>query len=162
MNFNKMIQLKNDNYLKSNNIYKGAIGFVISSSGEYLDALFYNDNIKGDTAYIQIKKDDIQPYDLPVSNELIKYLKKQIKENKIDRKNYFKTLPFKQYDMIELVTEKEKYAKFDIHKGDTGVIMENYAVQNFLLVDFSQVDKQGNVSKNCITVDINDIKLINN
>ncbi|MBQ7466949.1 MAG: hypothetical protein IJS74_02625 [Clostridia bacterium] len=161
MNFNKMIQLKNDNYLKSNNIYKGAIGFVISSSGEYLDALFYNDNIKGDTAYIQVKKDDIQPYDLPVSKELMIYLKTQIKENNLDRKNYFKTLPFKQYDMVKLIVEKDKYAKLNIHKGDTGVVMEDYAVHDYILVDFGTIDGQMKYSKGCISVNIKDIELVN-
>lgn len=36
----------------------------------------------------------------------------------------------KVYDNVELNTEKEKYAKYGVHKGMPGVVMEDYFLSN--------------------------------
>lgn len=38
--------------------------------------------------------------------------------------------------------------------------MEDYAVQNYVLVDFSGIDKQGEYYGDCISVKIDDLKVV--
>lgn len=65
-----------------------------------------------------------------------------------------------EYDMVELLVEEERYATFGVHKGDVGCVMDNNAVQNYIEVDFSGIDKNGNYYGDCISVKINDLKVI--
>lgn len=65
-----------------------------------------------------------------------------------------------EYDMVELLVEEERYAEFGAHKGDVGRVMDNNAVQNYIEVDFSGIDKDGNYYGDCISVNINDLKVI--
>ena len=46
---------------------------------------------------------------------------------------------------------------FDINKGDIGCVAIDYAVQDYLLVDFLQVDEEGNERGDVISVRLEDI-----
>ena len=75
-------------------------------------------------------------------------------------KDYLEPVVINEYDMVELLVEEERYAKFGIHKGDTGCVMDNKAVQNYIEVDFSGIDENGNFYGDCISVKIDDLKVI--
>lgn len=62
--------------------------------------------------------------------------------------------------MVELIVEDNKYAKYGIHKGDIGCVMDNKAVQNYIEVDFSGVDENGKYYGECISVKLDDLKLL--
>lgn len=62
--------------------------------------------------------------------------------------------------MVELLVENAKYAKYGIHKGDKGCVMDDNAVQNYVEVDFSGIDKNGNFYGDCISVNVDDLKVI--
>ena len=55
--------------------------------------------------------------------------------------------------------DNEKYAEFDVHKGDIGTIMEDVAVQDYILVDFGSLDENNNYHGDCISVRLNDVKI---
>ena len=69
-------------------------------------------------------------------------------------------LEFKECDLVELTVEDEKYTKEGIHKGDTGVIAIDYAVNGAILVDFSGIDENGEYYGDCISVKLEDLKLV--
>lgn len=76
---------------------------------------------------------------------------------------FFKKLEhykIKSYDMVELLVEDEKYTRYGIHKGDRGCVMDDNAVQDYIEVDFSGIDENGNYYGDCISVKINDLKVI--
>lgn len=75
-------------------------------------------------------------------------------------KNKIQPIKIKEYDMVELLVEEDSYAKFGIHKGDRGCVMDNSAVQNYIEVDFSGIDKNGEFYGDCISVKIDDLKVI--
>ena len=66
----------------------------------------------------------------------------------------------KEYNMVELIVEEDRYARFGIHKGDRGCVMDNNAVQDYIEVDFSGIDKNGKFYGDCISVKIDDLKVI--
>ena len=76
---------------------------------------------------------------------------------------FFKKLErykIKSYDMVELLVEDEKYTRYGIHKGDRGCVMDDNDVQDYIEVDFSGIDENGNYYGDCISVKINDLKII--
>lgn len=75
-------------------------------------------------------------------------------------KKVIEPIKIKEYDMVELIVEEDRYAKFGIHKGDRGCVMDNNAVQDYIEVDFSGIDKNGKFYGDCISVKIDDLKVI--
>ena len=66
---------------------------------------------------------------------------------------------FKAFQQVELLVDNKKYAEFDVHKGDKGTIMEDVAVQDYILVDFGSLDENNNYHGDCISVRLNDVKI---
>lgn len=65
-----------------------------------------------------------------------------------------------EYDMVELLVEEERCSKFGVHKGYRECVMDNKAVQNYIEVDFSGIDENGKFYGDCISVKIDDLKVI--
>ena len=65
---------------------------------------------------------------------------------------------FKEFDSVELISEKEIYLKFGITKGQKGIVAHNTIVDNHILVDFTGVNKNGEFFGDTISVNIDDLK----
>ncbi len=91
-----------------------------------------------------------------IKKQILKNLKKYLSKSK----DVLQPLKIKAYDRVELMVEKEKYAKFGIHKGDQGCVMGDYAVKNCIEVDFSGISENGDFYGYCILVNIDDLKKI--
>ncbi len=101
---------------------------------------------------------DLDKEKLPTEFE--KELLSKLETLKSKAKNVIEPIALNEYDMVELLVEEERYAKFGIHKGDRGCVTDNNAVQNYIEVDFSGIDKNGNYYGDCISVKIDDLKVI--
>ena len=64
----------------------------------------------------------------------------------------------KEYDSVELLVEKEKYAKYGVHKGRQGWICYEKCVKGYSLVEFPLYGEAGIIA----TIDVrgDDLKLI--
>ncbi len=154
----KLINI-NEEY-KSKNLYINLHGIIIETNSDYSNVLFFNESNHGDFAIIKIENKDlsIEKEQLPseYKNELLNKFKSKNLLNKVK----LEPLEIKEFDIVELLVEDEKYTKFGIHKGDTGCVMENYAVQNYILVDFSRINANNEFYGDCISVNIKDLKKI--
>ena len=101
---------------------------------------------------------DLDKEKLPTEFE--RELLSKLENLKLKAKNVIEPIAINEYDMVELLVEEERYIKFGIHKGDRGCVMDNNAVQNYIEVDFSGIDKDGNFYGDCISVKIDDLKVI--
>lgn len=101
---------------------------------------------------------DVEKERLPY--DLAEELNEKLKNSEIKSKKHFETLKIKAYDMVELTVEDAKYSKYGIHKGDRGCVMDDYAAKNYIEVDFSGIDKDGNYYGNCISVKVEDLKVV--
>ena len=72
-------------------------------------------------------------------------------------KEKFNKLTFKEFDMVRLIRDREEYSECGVYKGDIGCVAIDYAVQDYLLVDFLQVDEEGNERGDVISVRLEDI-----
>ena len=162
MKENKIVKLVNiTNDYQKLNLYDNVYGIVLKYYQDYSLVLFLNGKILGDYAVVKTFNSDIQFCDdLSLPNELILELRNEMNKKINLQKGTFKNLEFSEYDLVELLVEDEKYSKYGVHKGDRGVVAIDYSISNTLLVDFTDVLPTGEFYGDCISVDINDLKLI--
>lgn len=155
-----LVKLKNCTPYKSQNLIKNMHGIVVDVNCEEADVLFFNPHNVGDYAIVNIKTTDLdldkEKLPIKIENELFS----KLDDLKLKAKNVLEPIAINEYDMVELLVEEERYTKFGIHKGDKGCVMDNNAVQNYIEVDFSGIDKDGNYYGDCISVKIDDLKVI--
>lgn len=155
-----LVKLKNDRPYKSYNLNKDMHGIVVDVNFDNADVLFFNPRNVGDYAIVNVKTIDLDLDKEKLPTEFEKELLSKLEILKLKVKNVIEPIAINEYDMVELLVEEERYTKFGIHKGDRGCVMDNNAVQNYIEVDFSGIDKDGNYYGDCISVKIDDLKVI--
>ena len=163
MKKNEIVKLKTlkTEYEKFN-INLEAYGIILSNEKGVSKVLFLNNKIVGDYVIATIRDTDLKKFNEKLPDKVLSEIDIYIKENieKLETKTAFLDLPFNEYDTVQLIVEKDRYSKFGIHKGEIGVIAENYAVKKDVLVDFTGINSIKEVYGACITVNKDDLKLI--
>lgn len=155
-----LVKLKNSEPYKSHNVIDDMHGIVVGVIHENAEVLFFNPHNVGNYTIVNVKTTDLDLDKEKLSIEIEKELLSKLDTVKSKAKNILEPIAINEYDMVELLVEEERYAKFGIHKGDTGCVMDNNAVQNYIEVDFSGIDKDGNYYGDCISVRIDHLKVI--
>ena len=157
-----LINLKKD--YENKNLYLNANGVVLKVLPfEKLQVLFLNDLIIGDYAVVVVDNVDVKSQNAKLPLNFVKELQtsNKLSVENITKKQKFEKLPFKECDKVELIVEDEKYSKFGLHKGAIGYVAIDYAVSNSILVDFSKTNDSEEIFDSCISVKLNDLKVIN-
>lgn len=135
-------------------------GIVVKINYDDADVLFFNPHNVGDYAIVGIKTTDLVLDNENLPTEFEKEILSNIDTLISNAKCVIEPIAINEYDMVELLTEDKKYAEFGVHKGDKGCVMDNNAVQDYIEVDFSGIDKDGNYYGDYISVKIDDLKVI--
>lgn len=155
-----LVRLINEkNYLK-NGLKKDVRGIVVCVNLSFVDVLFFNPENIGDYAIVKVDKSDIAEEKEKLPLYARQDLKSVLEKTGSKPKNVLTPLIIKEYDVVELVVEKEEYAKSGIHKEARGCVMDAKAVQDYVEVDFSGVDENGEYYGDCIAVKIQDLKVV--
>ena len=157
LDFVELIKL--DKTYKVYNLYLNAKGFVIKSDETTSKILFFNEYNEGDYAFVEISNKDLQLTKEQPPIQLKELIESNLQRFTLKEKG-FKPKTFKAYSQVELLVDNEKYAEFDVHKGDIGTIMEDVAVQDYILVDFGNLDENNNYHGDCISVRLKDVKIL--
>ena len=64
----------------------------------------------------------------------------------------------KELDCVEVIVEKDKYARDGVHMGMNGWICDNRCIQGYWLVNFPQCGEKEDIAE--IPVKVDDLKLI--
>lgn len=155
-----IVKLKNDEPYKIYNLYKGLHGIVMEIDGDSAEVLFFNPHNIGDYAIIKVKIVDLDVEKEKLPSVFERKLLLESDSLKAKAKNILESVKIKEYETVELIVENEKYSKYGVHKGDRGCVTDNNAVQNYIEVDFTGVDKDGNYYGDCISVKIDDLKVV--
>lgn len=157
-----IVKIINISPYKSANLKLEMHGIIIDTNLEKSSVLFFNNSNYGDYAVIKINNIDLCIENHKLPEEMKKELNSKIEQFLNENKNIIEPIAINAYDIVELIVEDEKYTKYGIHKGNTGCVMEDYAVQNYVEVDFSGIDCNGKYYGDCISVKISDLKVISN
>ena len=148
----------NTESLLSKGVKKGCKGVVINVDNK-CEIIFLNAKNLGDYVYANLDKTllkTIGKFPKELRQEMDEFTK-NLNKNK---HSLFNVPKVKEYDMVELIVEDERYTQEGIHKGDKGCVMDDNAVQGYILVDFSGIDEDGQFYGDCISVKINDLKKV--
>lgn len=146
-------------YLEEKGIFKESKGTIIKLENNIASVLFFNEKNMGDYAVANVNTKFLKTIGEFPTGELIN-LNNFIKNLDQEKHDKLKYPNIKEFDLVELLIEDEKYSKFGVHKGNKGCVISNYAIQNQVEVDFSWVDKNGNFYGDCIVVDVDDLKVL--
>lgn len=156
-----LVRLVYDMPYQKNNLEKDMRGIVIEEKFDYVSVLFFSPQNIGNFAVVNVDAKDVslEKEKLPaeVQNEILANLDSVLSITK----DHLEPVQIKEYDMVELIVEDSKYSKLGIHKGDRGCVMDAKAVQNYIEVDFSGINSKGVFYGDCISVKIEDLKVIN-
>lgn len=152
-----VIRLVNEQpYLKSN-LRKDDSGVVLKIEKSNCIVRFVNVSNKFDYAVVKVNKSDVilDGYKLPqsIKEDYVENLEKLLNDK--DRLN---RVPMEDYDEVEVIVEKEEYAKAGVHKGEIGYVMDFKAVDNHLLVDFPYLPEE--YWDDALCVDYRDLKIL--
>ena len=146
-------------YLEKQGIHKESKGTIIELKSNNAFVVFFNEKNMGNYAFANVETKFLKTIgEFP--KEHIDKLNAFIKDLDYANNTQFTDNKIKEYDLVELLVEDEKYSKFGVHKGNRGCVISNCAIQNKVEVDFSWVDKEGNFNGDCIVVNIKDLKVI--
>lgn len=155
-----LIVLKNEKPYMKFNLEKDMHGIVLEYNFDTADVLFFNPKNQGDYIVANINTCDVLIEKEKLPENIIRELSAKLNTIKIKAKTKLEPLKIKAYDMVELLVEDNKYTQYGIHKGDKGCVMEDYAVQNYVEVDFSGIDENGEYYGDCVSVKIEDLKVL--
>lgn len=160
MNKFDIVKIINEKPYLNSNLEVNARGIVIDIYLNSVDVLFFNSKIMGDYAIINVSIQDLitEKEKLPV--DIQNEIRSKLDIDMLKGKDKLEVVTIGEYDIVELLIEDSKYTKYGIHKGDRGVIVDNKAIRDYIEVDFSGVDENGNYYGDCISVKINDLKVI--
>ncbi len=155
-----LVKLINEKPYIKNNLQKNMHGIVISENSGEIAVLFFNPLNIGNYAIVNVRLQDIVVEKEKLPNVMQKEILINLDKILSKAPNHLDPVTINNYDMVELLVEEDKYTKFGIHKGDKGCVMDNKAVQNYIEVDFSGIDENGNFYGDCVSVKIDDIKVV--
>ncbi len=155
-----LVKLRNDKLYKNFNLVKDMHGIAIEIKYDNADVLFFNPQNVGDYAIANVKIVDLELEKEKLPVELEKELLLRLDDIIAKAKNAIEPIKIKEYDIVELIVEEDRYTKYGIHKGTRGCVIDNNAVQDYIEVDFSGIDKNGEFYGDCISVKIDDLKVI--
>lgn len=131
-------------YLAERGIHKGCRGKILDIEGTRLKIVFWNPRIHGDYAIVWVNEDDIA-FSYRQDDEFLEITKANV--HKFDESKHTSLIEADvyEYDWVKLIVEKEKYAKYGVHKGMEGCVLMPDSYDNEWYVEFSKEDGSGEV-----------------
>lgn len=153
-----LVKLTNATAYKNFGLVDGMHGIVVDICDGYFNVLFFAPENVGKSVIVKIKSADLVKEKERLPAETEKELSDRIEE--IIRKSGTKieAVKIKNYSVVRLTAEKDRYAKYGIHKGAVGTVVDTDAVNDYIEVDFSSVDEDGNCFGECICVKTEDLE----
>ncbi len=155
-----LVKLTNEKPYIKNNLQKDMHGVVMGKNADTISVLFFNPQNIGNCAVVDVNIHDLSADKEKLPHKIQQELYENIKNILKKATNVLQPVVINEYDMVELMVDAEEYTKLGIAKGDRGCVMNNTAVQNYIEVDFSGIDEKGNFYGDCISVKIEDLKVI--
>lgn len=155
-----LVKLTNALPYQKYNLTRNMHGIVVDVSTPFVKVMFFNPYNMGDFAIVNISTSDIEVEKEELPTEIKAKLLSDLENLTLQAKSKIEPVKIEEYAMVELIVEDKRYSRFGIHKGATGCVMDNSAVEDYISVDFSGIDENGEYYGDCISVKINDLKII--
>ena len=142
-----------------NGIHKGYAGLITEINGDIYTIWFTNSKNKGELAWAKLHKKYLAPKpDIKLDKRLLLEIEEFISNAKMENYTKLTECDVQEYDAVELIVEKPKYAIEGVHKGDRGCVISTYAIDNHWEIIFSERGTGKDIAQ--IGVDREDFKII--
>lgn len=128
--------------LAESGVCRGCTGDVIEVFDNKCKVIFYAPRIYGDYV-IAIVDEDALSYKSHMDERLIEGFKKFVETIDESKHTCFLNDDVHEYDVVQLMVEKEEYAKHGVHRGMTGTVMMDVSYYNKWYVIFESTDGSG-------------------
>lgn len=122
--------------LAEKGIHQGCDSDVIAVDGDMCKVIFFAPRIYGDYAVVQVEQNALT-YISHMSASRIEIIKEAVSAMDESKHTRFLDVDVYEYDEVEVIVDKEKYAKHGVHKGMTGTVIADYSIRNKWLIEFS-------------------------
>ena len=156
--FNMVTLIKTVENLVQRGITQGCGGIIVQVNEENYRVMFMNGNNYGNGIFATVSEKDVKylsEFPMQFQNGLEEYLQSV---DIYEETGTFIPCNVKEYDKVELIVEKPKYAIEGAHKGMMGCVMSAYAINNQWLVVFSEEGTGKDIAEICI--DREDFKVV--
>lgn len=143
--------------LAKRGIHKGYHGLIVEIDGNICTVCFFNPHNFGESVYAKVDKKFLGCVSRP-SERIIQEMEEFFPNEKIDFSKSLTECDVQEYDAVELIVEKPKYAIEGVHKGDRGCVISTYAIDNHWEIIFSERGTGKDIAQ--IGVDREDFKII--
>ena len=126
-------------YLAQKGIHNECTGKVLDIEGNKIKVIFWNPRINGDYAIAWVDEGDIA-FTYRQDDAFLEITKANLP--KFDEKKHTSLIEadVNEYDWVQLIVEKEEYAKYGVHKGMEGCVMMPDSYDNYWYVVFTKPD----------------------
>ena len=139
-------------------IHKGYDGVIVKMEGDICTVCFYNSYNFGESAYAQVHKKHLN-FVMRDEERIIKEMEEHFSNVKMDFNKCLTECDVKEYDKVELLVEKSKYAFEGVHKGAQGCVLFPYAIEGRWGILFYNVGENHDEEVE-LNVDREDFKVI--
>lgn len=148
--FDMVTLIKSIDNLTQRGITQGCGGIIIQVNEKNYRVMFMNGNNYGDGIFATVSESDVKylsTFPMQFQTQLEDYLA-SVDIN--DETDTFILCDVKEYDKVEMIVEKPKYAMQGVHKGMTGCVMSSYAIKNEWLIVFSEERTGKDIAELCV------------
>ena len=144
--------------LANRGIHKGYEGTIAKINGDIYTVWFFNPKNYGEFAFVEVHKQYLVPDKIVYHKKLLLEMEEFISNAKMETYTKLTECDVQEYDAVELIVEKPKYAIEGVHKGDRGCVISTYAIDNHWEIIFSERGTGKDIAQ--IGVDREDFKII--
>ena len=144
--------------LAQRGIHKGYEGTIAKINGDIYTVWFFNPNNRGEFAFAEVNKKYLIPDKITYPERLLLEMEEFFLNVKMEKYTHLTECDVKEYDKVELIVEKPKYAIEGVHKGMTGCVISSYAINNEWLIIFSEDGTGKDIADICVARE--DFKII--
>jgi hypothetical protein len=123
--------------LAQKGIHKGFNGLIVGINGNIYTVCFFNPYNHGESVYAMVNQKFLK-FSSRVDEKIIQEMEEFFPNEKMDFDKCLTECDVKEYDVVELIVEKTKYAIEGVHKGDRGCVISTYAIDNHWEIIFSE------------------------
>ena len=145
--------------LAKKGIHKDYSGTIAKINGDICTVWFFNPNNRGEFAFAEVNKKHLIPDQIVYPERLLLEMEGFFANVKMENYTHLTECDVKEYDKVELLVEKPKYAFEGVHKGAHGCVLFPYAIEGRWGILFYNVG-ENNDEEIELNVDRKDFKII--
>ena len=146
-------------YLAKKGIHKGQKGLITEIKNDIYTVWFTNPKNEGELAWAKVDKQYLKYKDINLGTKFLTEIQKFIENVDLEKYTTLTEVRVKEHDKVELLVDKPQYAKENVYKGAFGCVMQPYAIDSKIEVEFYNIPghKYGCVE---LTVNLEDVKIV--